>query len=84
MKHTNFHEWKKDAADKGYIVKQIQGYEQHVALDGDRQMGHWATDYGTLEDPPQDSGLIPESETVPSTAADEPWVSETNVTDVKP
>jgi hypothetical protein len=82
MKHTNLDEWKKDVEDKGYTVKQIQGYEQYQAWDGDRLVGHWATDYGTFEEPVEEPSPIVDATGEP--VGHDPLVTETNVTDVQP
>lgn len=48
MKHTSLDAWKKDAEDKGYTVKQIQGFEQFEAYDGDVLVGRWHPDHTYL------------------------------------
>lgn len=99
MKYTNLEQWKKAVEDQRYVVKQVHGYEQFEALDGDHVVGRWNAEHGYLGEAFPDTmgtGLIPESELRPSTAADEPWasghvdtvtggpvVTETNVTEVK-
>lgn len=80
MTHTNLDAWKKDVEDRHYTVKQVQGFEQFEALDGNRVVGRWNAEDGYLEE--VESTIVdPTGEPV---RYEDPTVSETNVTDVKP
>jgi len=41
MNYPHVDEWKKAVAQHGFTVKQLQGFEQFEALDGDQVVGRW-------------------------------------------
>lgn len=93
MKYTNLEQWKKAVEDQRYVVKQVHGYEQFEALDGDHVVGRWNSEHGYLGEvePTGPVGfggapIDPARHRSRGQLVDEngPVVTEDNVTDVKP